>query len=85
MATPEGPAGGEAGTGYPAGPAPAAGLPSHDVFVSYSASDKPVADAIVARVEQVGIRCWVAPRDIMPGQVWGEAILSAIDISRQGK
>ncbi|NJD60374.1 MAG: hypothetical protein C3F13_17980 [Anaerolineales bacterium] len=55
---------------------------SHDVFVSYSNKDKPVADAVVAGLEHKGIRCWVAPRDIAPGSSWGEAIISAIEGSR---
>ena len=56
--------------------------PPHDVFVSYSARDKPVADAIVSRLEQAGIRCWVAPRDVIPGTVWGDAIIQGIETSR---
>jgi hypothetical protein len=55
---------------------------SHEVFVSYSTQDKPVADAIVARLEQAGIRCWIAPRDVLPGRVWGEAIVEAIASTR---
>ena len=55
---------------------------AHDVFVSYSTKDKPVADAVVAGLEKSGIRCWVAPRDITPGRSWGEAIISAIEGSR---
>ena len=55
---------------------------AHDVFVSYSKEDKPVADAVVAGLENKGIRCWVAPRDITPGSSWGEAIISAIERSR---
>ena len=55
---------------------------AHDVFVSYSNKDKPVADAVVAGLENSGIRCWVAPRDITPGSSWGEAIISAIEGSR---
>jgi hypothetical protein len=55
---------------------------AHDVFVSYSNKDKPVADAVVAGLENNGIRCWVAPRDITPGISWGEAIVSAIEGSR---
>jgi hypothetical protein len=58
------------------------GWPAHDVFVSYTAHDKPTADAIVSRLEQAGIRCWVAPRDVMPGKVFGEAIEQAIETSR---
>ena len=66
----------------PQAPAPAPSRPGHDVFVSYSTGDKHVADAIVARLEQAGIRCWVAPRDVMPGTIWGEAIVRAIETSR---
>jgi hypothetical protein len=61
---------------------PAPGVPKHDAFVSYSTADKPVADAIVSRLEQAGIRCWIAPRDVIPGMVWAEAIIEAIDTSR---
>lgn len=52
---------------------------AHDVFVSYSNKDKPVADAVVAGLESKGIRCWVAPRDITPGISWGDAIINAIE------
>ena len=51
----------------------------HDVFLSHSAKDKPVADAICARLEQSGIRVWIAPRDIQPGANWGEAIIEALE------
>ncbi|MBA2433751.1 MAG: toll/interleukin-1 receptor domain-containing protein [Chthoniobacterales bacterium] len=54
----------------------------HDVFVSYSVKDKVVADAIVARLEADSIRCWVAPRDVVPGADWGESIINAIESSR---
>ena len=55
---------------------------AHDVFVSHSSKDKPVADAVVAGLEAAGIRCWCAPRDIAPGTTWGEAINAAIEGSR---
>jgi hypothetical protein len=55
---------------------------AHDVFISYSSRDKPVADAVVAGLENKGIRCWVAPRDITPGSSWGDAIINAIEGSR---
>jgi hypothetical protein len=37
-----------------------------------------VANAVVATLEGHGIRCWIAPRDILPGEDWGEAIIDAI-------
>lgn len=55
---------------------------AHDVFVSYSTKDKPTADAICAALEANGIRCWIAPRDILPGSDWGEAIIDAIHACR---
>jgi hypothetical protein len=55
---------------------------AHEVFVSYSSKDKPVADAVVASLEQKGIRCWFAPRDVTPGTSWGQAIVDAIEASQ---
>ena len=51
---------------------------AHDVFISYSHKDKSVADAICARLEADGIRCWYAPRDIAPGADWAGSIIDAI-------
>src|SRR3954469_11539054 len=55
---------------------------AHEVFVSYSSKDKGTADAVCAYLEAAGVRCWVAPRDILPGKDWGEAIIEAIEGSR---
>ncbi len=51
---------------------------SFDVFISYPHQDKAAADATCARLEGDGIRCWIAPRDIVHGMDWGEAIIDAI-------
>jgi hypothetical protein len=53
-----------------------------DVFISYSSQDKAAADAACAALENAGVRCWIAPRDITPGTDWGEAILDALDNCR---
>lgn len=55
---------------------------AHDVFISYSTKDKPIADAVCATLEGNGIRCWIAPRDILPGLDWGEAIIDGISESQ---
>ena len=55
---------------------------AHEVFVSYSTSDKPIADAVCATLERHAIRCWIAPRDILPGLDWGAAIVDAIGESK---
>lgn len=52
---------------------------SSDVFVSHSSKDKQVADAVTAALEQQKFRCWLAPRDILPGDSWGGAIIKAIE------
>jgi ribosomal protein L40E len=52
---------------------------SHDVIISYSSKDKPTADAVCVALEANGIRCWVAPRDILAGMDWGESIIDAIN------
>jgi hypothetical protein len=55
---------------------------AHDVFISYSSKDKTVADAVCARLEAHGIRCWIAPRDVQPGANYGASIMDAILSSR---
>lgn len=50
----------------------------HDAFISYASPDKPIADAACAVLEQRGIRCWMAPRDVTPGLEWGAEIVRAI-------
>jgi hypothetical protein len=52
-----------------------------DVFISYSGEDKPIADAICSGLETVGIRCWIAPRDIPPGLNYAKELIHAIDDS----
>jgi formylglycine-generating enzyme required for sulfatase activity len=51
---------------------------AHDVFISHSAKDKAVADAVCAALENAGIRCWIGPRDVQPGRSFGGEIARAI-------
>ena len=55
---------------------------AHDVFISHSAKDKATADAVCAMLESEGIRCWIAPRDVLASMEWGEAIIDAIEQCR---
>jgi hypothetical protein len=52
------------------------------IFISYSAKDKSVAEAICKILEGSGWKCWIAPRDILPSGDWSEAIIDAINQSR---
>ena len=52
---------------------------AHDIFISYSTKDKDTADAVCGFMEGRGLRCWYAPRDILPGADWADSIIKAID------
>ncbi len=55
---------------------------AHDVFISYSSHDKAAADAVCQYLEARDIRCWYAPRDVLPGSEWGASLVEAIESSR---
>ncbi len=48
------------------------------VFISYSSADKQAADQICAALEQAGHACWIAPRNIEPGDDYPAAILAGV-------
>jgi hypothetical protein len=52
---------------------------SNHVFVSHSHDDAPAADAIVKALEERGVVCWVAPRDVPAGGSYAESIINAIE------
>ena len=51
------------------------------VFISHSSKDKQIADLIVQTLEDNDISCWIAPRDILPGTEYGQALVEAIEDS----
>jgi hypothetical protein len=55
---------------------------AHDIFISYAIEDKPVADAVCATLESHSMRCWIAPRDVLPGKPYPEAIEDAVTTAR---
>jgi hypothetical protein len=55
---------------------------AHDVFISHSAQDKTVADAVCAALENAVVRCWIAPRDVQPGRSFAGEITRAIQQSK---
>jgi hypothetical protein len=50
-----------------------------DIFISYASKDKNIADTICAKLEQQAIKCWIAPRDIKPGEEYASGIVRGID------
>ncbi len=55
---------------------------SNDVFISYSSKDKTTANAACETLEARGIRCWIAPRDVLPGEEYASALVRALRDSR---
>jgi len=55
---------------------------SKDVFISYASQDAAVANAVVDALEKQGIRCWIAPRDVTPGEFYAGVIVHAIDAAK---
>jgi hypothetical protein len=53
-----------------------------DVFISYASPDGGVADAVCGALERDGLICWVAPRDVVPGEFYADAIVRAIDATK---
>jgi TolB-like protein/Flp pilus assembly protein TadD len=63
-------------------PAPAGGQDAQavsDVFVSYASKDAAIADAVVSALENQGLKCWIAPRNVMPGSLYADGIVRAIN------
>jgi len=52
------------------------------VFISYASQDAAVANAVVEALERQGIKCWIAPRDVVPGEFYAGAIVHAIDTAK---
>lgn len=48
------------------------------VFISHASNDAAVARGLCQHLEERGLSCWLAPRDIRPSQDWSHAIDTAI-------
>lgn len=51
------------------------------IFISHSSKDHEVAKGICDALEENGLRCWIAPRDIPYGTQWAGEISKAIEAS----
>ena len=49
------------------------------VFLSHSSLDKEAANLVCRVLEQSGIQCWIAPRDIPAADSWDDAIIRGIN------
>lgn len=55
---------------------------ARDVFISYKTEDREAAERLCAALERENISCWMAPRDIPPGQEWATSIVAGLQRSR---
>ena len=52
---------------------------SKQLFVSYATADTAITEQIRDYLEANGLACWMAPRDIAPGEDYGTQIIEAIE------
>ena len=48
------------------------------VFISYASQDTNIAVALCNALEHAGVPCWMAPRDVRPGDFYADSIVHAI-------
>ena len=53
-----------------------------EVFISHASADRPVALRLCAALEDQGIGCWIAPRDVRPGRDYGAEIIRGLEAAR---
>jgi TolB-like protein len=51
------------------------------VFISYASNDAAVARNVCSVLEAGGFPCWIAPRDVVPGTLYADGIVRAINDS----
>ncbi len=51
------------------------------VFISYASHDAGVAQKVCSALEAAGFPCWIAPRNVVPGTMYADGIVHAIDDS----
>jgi TIR domain/TPR repeat len=55
---------------------------SFAAFISHAKADAKKAQSIASALEERGLRCWIAPRDVTAGRAYGDEIIRGIGASR---
>jgi len=50
-------------------------------FISHSSKDREAADELCGQLESRGAVCWIAPRDVTPGEPYGAQIVAGLERS----
>ena len=58
------------------------GSDTAQAFISYASADSSIANAVCSTLEREGVKCWIAPRDVTPGELYAANIVHAIDTTR---
>ena len=51
------------------------------VFISYASHDASMAQKVCSALEGAGFPCWMAPRDVVPGMLYADGIVRAMNES----
>jgi tetratricopeptide (TPR) repeat protein len=52
---------------------------SFSAFISHAKADAKKAQEIAASLEERGLKCWIAPRDVRAGRAYGDEIIRGIE------
>lgn len=64
------------------GPPASAGPTGTEVFICHSSADARAATDLCTCLEASGVKCWIAPRDPVPGVPYGQQLVNAISRTR---
>lgn len=53
--------------------------PPPSAFISHSSLDASTAQELCSRLESKGVKCWIAPRDVTPGNPYADEIVRGIE------
>ena len=54
----------------------------YDIFISYSSLDQEIAENVCSHLEKNGLSCWIAPRNVRPGENYAEEIMLGLDSAK---
>jgi hypothetical protein len=56
--------------------------PRLSAFISHAKADAKKAQEIAASLEERGLKCWIAPRDVKAGRAYGDEIIRGIESAK---
>lgn len=53
-----------------------------DIFISYSSKDVEITNKLCKHIEDANLKCWIAPRNITPGEDYAAEIIRGLDSAK---